>query len=90
MSVTEQRLSNRQITTLKQLAICCERGDPTALTRSQREAMQPLWRRGLVEIWYRCIPDEGVARTPFFRPSPSGWNLTRALLAAGDFKHRAA
>lgn len=51
MSVTpKERLSNRQIATLKQLAICCANGDPITLTRDEREAMQPLWRRGLIEI----------------------------------------
>lgn len=79
MSVTQQRLSSRQIATLRELAICCARGAPSPLTRDQREAMQPLWRRGIVEIWYRCLPDEGVKGTQFFRPSPSGWALIRSL-----------
>ena len=46
MPVTNQRLSNRQIATLKHLAICCSAGGQVTLTRDQREAMQPLWRRG--------------------------------------------
>lgn len=84
MPVKGDRLSNRQIAALKHLAICCARGAPTGLTRDEREAMQPLWRRGLVEMWFRCIPDEGNARTPFFRPTPSGWNLIAAILGSNN------
>lgn len=41
--MSKERLSNRQIATLKQLAICCEKGDLITLTRDQREAMIPPW-----------------------------------------------
>jgi hypothetical protein len=80
--LSDERLSNRQIATLKHLAICCANGGQVTLTRDQREAMAPLWRRGLVEIWFRCVPDEGSTRSPFFRPSASGWHLIKAILAA--------
>ena len=79
--MTNQRLSNRQIATLKHLAICCSAGGQVTLTRDQREAMQPLWRRGLVEIWFRCVPDEGITPCSFFRPSESGWRLIQSILA---------
>lgn len=77
--MSEERLSNRQIETLKQLAVCCANGGQVTLTRDQREAMQPLWRRGIVETWFRCLPDEGM-RGPFYRPSESGWRLIEAIL----------
>lgn len=77
-----ERLSNRQITVLKQLAVCCSGGSPAGLTKPQREAILPLWRRGLIELWYRCLPDEGKAGSPFFRPSDRGWALINAILAA--------
>jgi hypothetical protein len=83
MSVTKPRLSNRQIATLKHIAICCADGGMTTLTRNEREAMQPLWRRGIVEIWFRCVPDEGTTNTPFFKPSRSGWRFIRAILDDG-------
>ena len=79
-----ERLSNRQIATLKHLAICCSAGGQVTLTRDQREAMQPLWRRGLVEMWFRCIPEEGSQRSPFFRPTSHGWKLINAILSATD------
>ncbi len=77
-----QRLSNRQIATLKHLAICCAENNQVTLTRDQREAMVPLWRRELIEIWYRHVP--GVRpRGPFFRPTSSGWHLIRAIIDGG-------
>jgi hypothetical protein len=79
--VKGERLSNRQIATLRHLAICCGNGGQVGLTRDQREAMVPLWRRELIEIWYRHIPAER-ARGPFFRPTESGWYLIRSILAA--------
>lgn len=90
MSLSDERLSNRQIATLRHLAICCSNGGQVTLTRDQREAMQPLWRRGLIEIWFRCIPDEGSKRTPFFRPPSHGWHLINAILAAGNSERIAA
>jgi hypothetical protein len=86
MSLKGERLSNRQIATLKHLAICCSAGGQVTLTRDQREAMQPLWRRGLVEIWFRCVPDEGSTRSSFFRPSVHGWALINSILAATERK----
>ena len=82
------RLSQRQIVTLRHLAICCANGGLVTLTRDQREAMVPLWRRGVVEIWFRCVPDEGAKGSLFFRPSVSSWHLINAVIAGG--KARAA
>jgi hypothetical protein len=81
MRVKSERLSNRQIATLKQLAVCCANGGQVTLTRDQREAMVPLWRRELIEIWNRQIPGE-APRGPFFRPSATGWILIRSILAS--------
>lgn len=76
-----ERLSNRQIATLKQLAVTCSAGGQSTLTRDQREAMVPLWRRELIEIWYRHFPGERP-RGPFFRPTEAGWILINSILAA--------
>lgn len=80
--MTQQRLSNRQIATLKHLAVCCAENNQVTLTRDQREAMAPLWRRELIEIWYRQMPGER-SRGPFFRPTGSGWHLIRAIIEGG-------
>jgi hypothetical protein len=79
----KERLSNRQIATLKHLAICCANGGQVTLTRDQREAMVPLWRRELIEIWNRQMPGESP-RGPFFRPTPSGWHLIASILEASQ------
>jgi len=79
--VTADRLSNRQIATLKHLAICCANGGLVTLTRDQREAMTPLWRKNIVEIWYRHFPGERP-RGPFFRLTERGTVLTNAILSA--------
>jgi hypothetical protein len=89
MPVTAPRLSNRQIATLKHLAVCCADGTQVTLTRDQREAMAPLWRRQLVEIWYRHFPGERP-RGPFFRPTDFGWALIRSILAASEKTQEAA
>ena len=78
--MTKERLSNRQIATLKHLAICCSNGGQVCLTRDQREAMTPLWRRELIEVWYRQMPGE-PSRGPFYRPTELGWHLIRSILA---------
>lgn len=83
MSVTERRLSNRQIATLRHLAICCGNGTLVTLTRDQREAATPMCRDGLVEIWYRQTPNENPSlRGPFYRPTERGLILFRAITSA--------
>lgn len=79
---SRDRLSNRQIATLRHLAICTGNGGQVTLTREQREAAQPLWRRGLVEIWYRQAVDGNPSlQGPFFRPTIVGRHVTAAVLA---------
>jgi hypothetical protein len=82
------RLSSRQIATLKHLAICCANGGQVTLTRDQREAMVPLWRRQLIEIWHRQMPGER-ARGPFFKPTDFGWQLIRSILSADQTQEAA-
>lgn len=79
--MTPLRLSQRQIETMRHLAICCTNGDPVGLTRDQREAMVPLWRQNIVGIWYRHYPAERP-RGPFFRPTDRGFALINSILAA--------
>jgi hypothetical protein len=82
MPLNSDRLSNRQIATLKQLAICCAKGNPVRLTRDQREAMTPLWRKDIVEIWWKRSPQERALLGPYFRPTEQGLALILAILAA--------
>lgn len=82
--MNDERLSNRQIFTLKQLVICTANGRPATLTRDQREAMVPLWRRGLVEMWFKHVPDAPTSRGPYFSLTDRGTALTLAILASAD------
>jgi hypothetical protein len=74
-----ERLSSLQIATLKQLAVCTSDGGQATLAGYQREAMVPLWRGGLLEVWFRQMPDPPTLRGPFFRPTERGWGLIRSL-----------
>ncbi|WP_445222216.1 hypothetical protein ACKWRH_21410 [Bradyrhizobium sp. Pa8] len=56
---------------------------------SEREAMTPLWRRHLIEIWSRSMPGERP-RGPFFRPTDMGWALIRAIYAGGEARDEKA
>lgn len=76
-----ERLSNQQIEALKHLAICCGNGTMVTLTRAHRAVTTPLWRRGLVEVWQKVVPDEG-SRGPFYRPTHHGWRLIDAIIAS--------
>lgn len=77
--MVKERLSQLHIAILKHLAITCAKGGFTTLTRDERAAVTPLWRRGIVEMWFRCVPDEGTKGSAFFKPSQSGWALIRAI-----------
>lgn len=82
MTKPPDRLSNRQIETLKLMAVCGARGDPIRLTMDQREAMTPLWRRLLVEIWWRRSPTDRSLQGPFFRLTEPGRTLILSILNA--------
>ena len=55
--------------------------DYLASLKDQREAMVPLWRKELIEIWWRRAANDCALQGPFFRPTANGWNLIRAILA---------
>ncbi len=87
--MTRERLTTIQIATMKHLAVCCADGTLVTLTRHQRTATTQLWRRGLIEVWQRLVPDEGV-RGPFYRPTRSGWALIEAIINSPTTKGAAA
>ena len=84
-----ERLSERQIATLKHLALTCSAGGQVTLTRDQREAMVPLWRRQIVEMWYRHVPGESP-RGPYFRLTDTGRHLAYAIMDKGRSFQRGA
>lgn len=49
---------------------------PTALRTDERAAVLPLWRLGLVELWFRRPPAERAPmQGPFWRLSPQAAEL---------------
>lgn len=74
------RLSRSQIVLLRSL-FRRSGGRPISIERWQRGPSVPLWRRGIVEIWYRQVPDEG-SQGPYFSLTISGARLASAFLPA--------
>lgn len=75
------RLSRPQINIMRSLA---QRGaDTRAITLSAklRSLVIPLWRRSIVEIWYRQSPGEGL-QGPYYALTLSGARLAQALFPA--------
>ena len=82
-----ERLSGNQITLLRNLAIRCGLGGTVHLPRWQRRNAVALWRRGLVEIWYRQAVEDTL-QGPYFGLSIVGRRL--ALLFTAPRASRAA
>ena len=76
-----ERLSRSQIIILRSLM---QRGGNTraiSIDRWQREPAVPLWRRGIVEIWYRQAPDASPSlQGPFFALTIAGAQLASCFL----------
>lgn len=70
------KLPPSQIRVLRHLALHCGMGGNVTLPKGLRRATPGLWRRGLVEIWYRQIPDQSPSlRGPFYGLSLDGRRL---------------
>ena len=82
------KLSAREIWMLLYMA---ERSGLTGrmtLSRKHRERIVPLWRRHLVEIWWRQIADDESNRGPYFSLSVDGHRLAFSILASRDERRR--
>jgi hypothetical protein len=73
-----ERLTNSQIILLRSLA---KRGGGRSVTiqQWQRAPALPLWRRGIVEIWYRQSPGESL-QGPYYALSVAGFQLASSFL----------
>jgi hypothetical protein len=75
-----ERLSNSQIVLLRSLA---KRGASTkaiTIEKWQREPALPLWRRGIIEIWYRQSPDaQPSLQGPYYGLSIAGARLASSF-----------
>ena len=77
------KLSNREIWLLLFIFERTGLSGRVTLKRRQREWAVPLWRRELVEIWWRQSAGESP-RGPYFSLSIEGHRLASAILAARD------
>lgn len=78
-----ERLNNFQLFIIKSLRKRGANLTPVSILNWQREFMPRLWRRGLVEVWYRqqldgCPSPHG----PYYTLTDAGSRLADALLNA--------
>lgn len=80
--MTIERLTNSQIVIMRSLAL---RSGGRAITLDhgwQRKPALPLWRRGLVEIWYRQTPSEQPSlQGPYYALTTTGAQLASHFLS---------
>jgi hypothetical protein len=81
------KLPAREIWMLLFLYGRCGLTGRTTLKQRLRARVVPLWRRELVEIWWRQVADEGN-RGPYFSLTVDGHHLACAILAARDDRRR--
>ncbi len=75
------RLSGAQIWLLRLLARRAERRRGIGLRQRQRPLALSLWRRGLVNIWYRQACDVSPSlQGPYFALSSTGAYLARLFM----------
>lgn len=75
-----QRLNNLQIVILRSLLKRGGDRQPISLLPFMRRSTIDLWRRGLIEIWYRHPLDHGSQRGPFYRLTIVGAHLAQQFL----------
>ena len=80
MSQMFERLPPSQVRVLKHLALYCGMGGNVVLPKPLRRAAPGLWRRGLVEVWYRQIPGQSPSlRGPFYGLSLDGRRMASLI-----------
>lgn len=78
------RLSAQEITVLLYMLERCALTGRITIPPKRRAGVNTLWRRYLVDIWYRCVPDEGVAHGPYFNLTADGYQIACAIRAGRD------
>lgn len=82
-----RRLSRHEINLLKHLLRFSPIGIPIAVPRKFRDALVPLWRNGLIEIWYRLDRDSADGRQKqFVSLTIDGWRRIDAIIHAGNIR----
>lgn len=87
------RLTSREIVILRSLVSRGAQFKAVSLLKWQRKFVVPLWRRGLIEIWYRQSLDAGPMHGPFYALTIFGAALAvsffpapRGISGAGERK----
>jgi hypothetical protein len=76
-----ERLTNSQIILLRSLARRGAFGRAVTIDKWQRIPAIPLWRRGLIEIWYRQFPNEQPSlQGPYYGLTAGGFQLASYFL----------
>lgn len=79
---TSDKLTSREIVILRSLIKRGGQYRPIGLLRWQRKFVVPLWRRGLIEVWYRQSLDSGPLHGPFYALTTFGAYLASTFLPA--------
>jgi hypothetical protein len=77
-------LTNREIALLLHLMQRVGLSGRMSLPPARRVHVVALWRRHLIEVWYRCVPDEGNSNGPYFNLTVDGYQLAASLQASRD------
>lgn len=79
--MSDLRLSGREVNMMLALATRGGIVMPISMERDHREVVVPLWRRQLVELWFRRPPAEHSSQMhgPFYRLTNSGAQLALAI-----------
>lgn len=75
-----ERLNNGEIVVLRSLIKRGANARAVTLQPWQRKIVVPLWRRGLIEIWYRQSPDS--FQGPYYGLSIHGAYVASSLIPA--------
>jgi hypothetical protein len=86
--VKRPKLGNLQIWLLLYIEKQCSLTGRMMLRPKHREIVVPLWRRDLVEIWWRQPSDGNRPRGPYFSLTADGFQLACSILAAREERGR--
>jgi hypothetical protein len=90
MRSSREKLSNADIELLLYMMQRAGLSGRMTLPPQRRARVVPLWRRQLIEVWYRCAPNEGCMHGPYFKLTVEGHRLGCAFLAAREVRHQTA
>lgn len=78
--MSARRLNRTEIDLMLSLAVRGGMTRPVSLTRRERAFVVPLWRRRIVEVWYRQSAEDGPSfQGPFGALTQSGARLALAI-----------